>query len=318
MNRRGFTLLEITMAAVIGALCAIAGLALFNGLLSADKTLGRRFEQEMSIERTRLVIERCFMTLVTSERNPPRSRPGNNVARPTTSDDANKPDDGQAIDTSRTEPTAQTPEPPRVILEPDADPLLRSLGANVQRLELVLSQSPVPTNNPARFRPENDQIVRHDDSSNVSAIRGCLELRPQVYQKGDRAEEDKRKILWQLWWRPLPPRASSADQPDPALTWTPPCKPLLLAGNLESLEWRIFHEGVYKTVYSATYSTELPAYAQVRLTTSDGFKADWLFEINYSRGSEVSDDESTPSDTKSHKVTLPINSTRGGTRGGPS
>ena len=75
MTRRGFTILEVTLAAAMGAIILLAGAMLFLVMDRSDRSAKNRFETTAEMQRTRLVMQRVFsQLLVTDEAKPPKPR----------------------------------------------------------------------------------------------------------------------------------------------------------------------------------------------------------------------------------------------------
>ena len=148
---RGFTLLEMLLAASIGAVIMIACVGVFFVLERSDRALSLRAEQTSDLQRTRLVMARTFGRLLLSDA--PRPRSAANLSEPnrTAAETA-----AAAAAAANLAPPA-SPPPPRLVLAADARLAGRRMTRRVtadtesgdaiapQRLELVLSESPVPT-----------------------------------------------------------------------------------------------------------------------------------------------------------------------------
>jgi prepilin-type N-terminal cleavage/methylation domain-containing protein len=134
MLRRGFTLLEVTLAAAMGGVILLACVGIFGALDRSDRLLEARAEQSGDLQRMRLVMQRTFMRIVTSDAPKPFVNDGR-------SNPARRP--GQDADA--------TPPPPRLILENSRISQIatmtseKGLTLSPQRLEVVLIESPVPT-----------------------------------------------------------------------------------------------------------------------------------------------------------------------------
>ncbi len=141
MKTRAFTMLEVTFAAALGCLVVLACVSVFYAMDRSDTLLERRATQANDLHNLRLVALRATTTLVmSSEQQPARDDPDN--------PDARLPRRNQR------DPNAPLPVP-RLLLE--NDPNARGLGmfstgggdfsaeaSPIQRLELVLSDPPVP------------------------------------------------------------------------------------------------------------------------------------------------------------------------------
>lgn len=140
MTRRGFTLLEVMLASLIGAMVmALCAMLLFSGNRT-EVMLAARAEQTADLGRIRVVLQRTFSSLLMV-----KLKQENRTA-------ATKPGTG-SVPGAKT-PSDESPLTPRLRLEGDPDLLglfmaPRSLtistpSVHPQRLEVVLTDSPVP------------------------------------------------------------------------------------------------------------------------------------------------------------------------------
>ncbi|GJQ29092.1 MAG: hypothetical protein HBSAPP03_09760 [Phycisphaerae bacterium] len=305
MTRRGFTLLETVLAAAIASIVALVALGMFIGVERTNRVLAVRAEQSGDLARTRMVMERAFLNLLMSSHRP--------MPRRTTPANRNEPP--APVEPER-EPT------PRLIL--DADPRLagfrmtrdedtREFG--VQRLEIVLSQSPVPdqsrdiwawaiTATPARevaapgTTPEAAPITEAEDEeaqAPVRAVRGAFEFWPQNARgEQGRLEEllaalgdtPDMPMLWELWWVPLPPKPEYVDDPPPL---APPIlgEPYLIASNLRYARWTFYDDREKKVRHAAAVRQHIPAYVELALETGAGLRTEFMFEVDSAVGLEA-------------------------------
>ncbi|MCC6677955.1 MAG: hypothetical protein IT436_12495 [Phycisphaerales bacterium] len=70
---RAFTMLEIMLASVIGALVILASIALFNSMDRMDRALARRADDTTELARLHLVMSRTFSTLIMTDQPVPRN-----------------------------------------------------------------------------------------------------------------------------------------------------------------------------------------------------------------------------------------------------
>ncbi len=187
--RPGFTMLELSLAALIGGLIVMACFGIFNAMDRADRTLRSRFDQSEQLANLQVIMRRTFVSLVMSSNTEPRPRTGASNQAPTSkdlaaSDPASRaaagsspasqgsgaqPQVGGAAQSSAVAsaaPTDQPLEPPRVVLIEDRRvsetpmtrlPLLDSAEREQstptvwkpQRLEVVLRRPPIPVPRPA-------------------------------------------------------------------------------------------------------------------------------------------------------------------------
>lgn len=70
---RAFTMLEIMLASVIGAMVIFASIALFNSMDRMDRALAKRADDTNELARLHLVMSRTFSTLVMTDQPAPRN-----------------------------------------------------------------------------------------------------------------------------------------------------------------------------------------------------------------------------------------------------
>jgi prepilin-type N-terminal cleavage/methylation domain-containing protein len=321
--RRGFTLLELALATAVATVVIGAAMMLFFAVDRADRRLAGRFDRSMEVEQTRRALQNAFASIATSERPRPRNQPedrsGTAGARGTDLGGRNAPGSGSTgggkagegsnKDGAKTGEAGMSgdsvapPPPPRIVLAPDTlaetDPSISALG--FQRLEMVLSMSPVPVmkradNEEARVDAAKDAAESSSASSRVDptaeggsmAIRGAFSLRPQSEPIGRDTRPDLTdRPQFELWWTPLPPA-----QEDPGAEPLPMSAaagyPMRLGTGIVSCTWRFFKEGEWKTQHNATWRDDLPAYAEVQINYANGTGAKWLMEIDYTVMAEAS------------------------------
>lgn len=180
LARRGFTLLELALAALVGGMIVMACFGVFRAMDSADRVLKNRFDQSAQLARLQTIMRRTFVNLAMSPRTEPRPARQNSPPSSTAPTTAGAAESGRdARRNVQTEPTPgtdtagssppvattvrndQPPEPPRIILAEDRrisdTPMMRLpiTGAEdrgisapaswkPQRLEVVLARPPVP------------------------------------------------------------------------------------------------------------------------------------------------------------------------------
>lgn len=341
MNRRGFTILELALASAVATIVVASALMLFQTVDRADRRLASKFDRSTEIERTRRAFQNAFAAIATSERQRPRQNPQNdpsargsdaNPASRTGQDPAGRsktaapgpnPADAPAGD------SVAPPPPPRLLLTPDtgpdSDPAVSALGG--QRLELVLTNSPVPVlrregAEQARMalaeRAGDDQRVNPTEEGGARAIRGAFSLKPQEGPPSRDLRSDLRDTtMMELWWTPLPPA-----QEDPAAEPLPLSLaagyPVKLCSDVTRCTWRLYREGQWIEQHSAVWRDELPAYAEVQIDFGTGASFKWLMEIDYTAMAEVTagdvDADAAKADATARSGSGPASgSTRSGT-----
>lgn len=295
MSRRGFTILELSLAAALGGLVLLAALGVFSSLDRGDRVLAARAVQNTGLEMVSGALEKAIGTLVmeTGGQTLGGKKPG------AVADAKPAPDgDSENADRGSDKPAAR----PRFLLENDATPGLpgmpavaeaiggtggsaRMVGGAMsapQRLELVLARHPVPVD----VRPRN--ILEVADTGKVGgkapnqesprAVRGEFDLRPEARKPGADGP-----LTWTLWWRPIERRVGDSGvetfvgMDDLAVP---------LATGLLSARWSVFYEEAWKDTHSTGAVLELPAYVRLQVTTAAGLEADWLFEVGWKMGPE--------------------------------
>lgn len=150
--RRGFTLIELALATVLGTIIVAASLAIFTAMDRADRRFERRFEETVSIERLHNTLRKAFGNIAMSEEQAPPGTPGVQA----TNANAGTTQPGRATETESSLTPVSLP-PPRFILLEDQNPevqgmvnLSRALdgggGSTVlapQIMEVTLTQSPI-------------------------------------------------------------------------------------------------------------------------------------------------------------------------------
>lgn len=324
MIRRAFTLLETILAAIIGAVIIASAMSIFFAMERSDRLLAARAEQTGDLQRTRLVMQRVAMNLLMSSVPPPRRE------TPRATEAAADP---KAGDKSKP-PPEENPPIPRLYL--DADPELAGAEMSksdeagmvwaVQRLEVVVTDSPVPTTSrdamamagfgvPRRRaidapRGEEGRPSREDEATGraavqaalfeeqaqgmVRAVRGAFEFREQASRGSQGKLEDVRGVpgaqrvrLWELWWVPLPPRGDFAEDQTAARRLGTLGEPYLVASNIRYARWTMFDDREKKVRLAASRRSELPAYVELEMETGAGIRVHWMFETDCAVGPEV-------------------------------
>lgn len=299
-HRRAFTLLEVALASVIGAIVLMAALSLVMTLERTQRTVSTRANESAQLQRARLVMQRAFGSILVSAPAPtrttvatavatdaaaPASTPsGQDVSRELDASTRGRRAPGEAAqrgpgdargsaaaagsasqsggdaksagtaDSNPLQPMIRPPEdaPPRVILHHDelvsqytmtlkeADGTVLAIAP--QRLELVLIEPPVPTQQHDAFvlaravrletqrrgiaheRVEEEPEIFGDPTApeeaaeadadaepsedwGIRAVRGAFELIPKEDKQGRQMLDDLgNPKAWELWWVPLAPR----------------------------------------------------------------------------------------------------------------
>lgn len=313
MRTRGFTLLEVMLAALIGAMIVAASIGVFNVLGDTDRRMGGRYNQSVELARLHLILQRATRTLLIAP--DPLPNASSNVNNNTRAGDA-----AAAFSGSGT--------PPRLLLEPDpsetlADMLRRTprpddpnlpVMTAPQRLEIVLSDPPLPANFVDALDPTITQVAarpalrvweqaqpEQTDAEPVGtqavAVRGVFELRPdwatrRVPAPGQPETEPTPRpgdTGWTLWWRPLPAQGTLADatQDPRQIDPTRDVNAVPIASGIQAMQWTAFKDRQKNPTLTVTYAEDMPAYLELQLITTSGITANWMFEIGWSSGAET-------------------------------
>src|SRR5690606_10290496 len=159
-----------------------------------------------------------------------------------------------------------------------------------QRLELALSAPPATQS--ARdyrrtLRLQEQGLLPVEMGPEVASdrsVRGAFEFRPE-----GRATAFGEQI-YSLWWRPMA-QAETADE----LAEAPrPVDIALAEGAVELVEeviwarWRVFKGREWRETYRAITVPDLPAYAELEITTPEMMTASWIFEVAWTIGEDPS------------------------------
>jgi len=304
--RRGFTILELILAAGIGSMVLVSGAVLFSVMDRSDTAARRRFEASSEMQRTRLIMQRAFsQMLMSDEQKPMKQTDGTNDAAKASA---------AASKRNGRDPDAPLP-PPRLTLGLPETQGARTTG--MQRLEVCLFESPVPTVKTNSFEawssgvsavrrerksppsdvkvgeaPEPDgpseemEDAVEEAEQPVRAYRGAFEFLPQPPADGE-IQEPGAQQRYQLWWVPMPARRAaehmlSAD----AANRTMLPRPYLLCSDILHAGWRLYDDGQRKTAASAIWDSDLPAYIEFEIRTASGLQSQWMFEVGWANGPE--------------------------------
>lgn len=183
MIRRGFTLIELALATVLGTIIIAAALAIFTSMDRADRRFERRFEETVAIERLHNTLRKAFGNIAMSEEPAPPNTPGIQA----TSATAGTTQPGRSTETDTSLSPASLP-PPRFILLEDQNPDVRGMvnlsralegggGSGVlapQIMEVTLTQSPIGDARAAQLAAYESRMavrlgLQDDNSSSNSA-----------------------------------------------------------------------------------------------------------------------------------------------------
>lgn len=314
---RAFTLLELMLAVVLGALVLATTLGVFMALQRSDRHNQRQLQAAVELSTAHRACELAMRTLILSPTRPPV----------------------QPVDPAAPRPGVAPPAPepaefevPRLVLSRDGtgramrwiDGSGRVEEFEPQRLEITIERPPVfATPEPgeafvpvvhrmyasrrAREREERreereaERQTGRDEENEAppedlvvaSGVRGVFEV---TFEPDDarRAREMPSPDggSWSLWWRTLPPLVEipgserteglSIDE----LRRNPMYRPVKLASNLRWCRWEAVRLGETVMEFESTWWEDLPAYVTLEIQTVGGKWSKWMFEVQGTRGAE--------------------------------
>ncbi len=271
MNRKGFTLLETVLAITLGSLVLAAALSMLVVVQRAQSAVFNRADSNSEIARVHRTMQRTFSSLMVLPTPPAGAAP---AGGPTEGDAPQGAGPGQPGDPDSPDDLEAPPPEPRLVLSPDP----RFPGRDLQRLEVVLSSPPIPTD-PTRAA-ENawaDEVYELDrPADDTAGLRGAFVLAEPALDESVLT----RSSGWTLWWIP---REGERVQ---------------VAKNLRRLNWVVARseEGIVERLseYIATYTADLPDFIEVEIETTTGVRSSMMFEIAWSVGEEPELDPQTP------------------------
>lgn len=300
-SHRGFTLLETILASTIAAVVMSGAAGLFFAMSRADRVFATRFNETSQLALTQGVVRKAMLLPIISTQ-PARTNQTN-----TDADDTEAPDE----------------ERPRILLMHDTSAGSGSVA--LQRMEIVLSASPVPQTLAGMaagwahlLADDGTDLDFSSGDAESGPIRGVFELRPDnsrerimhglgidspLWNWSRRAQRESQRDMpgqqsWTLWWRPMPVREIEmlhAGTPlmvdldgDQAWQTIRLARAVPLITGLADCQWRVFKQRERKAEYEAQSWADLPAYIELELTTGTGQFASWLFEIAWTVGEDPS------------------------------
>ncbi len=335
MKKRGFTLVEMTLAIVVGALVLLGVSGVFAATRNMDRIFGDQYAHSTQLHITQMTIRRAMLSLLVLEdqRQAQASTPGN--------DDQDE---------------NQLPDRSRIILE--TDPVYAAIPGQwqPQRFEVVLSTPPIALDMATKAAAWARISDRDEDSLDFSStdasggvLRSVFELRPDESRErimrragimDPDPQADERLAMsnstpegWTLWWRPIlrtesnflrsggAPLADSAGTQDEVRFRLAGAIPLVK--NIEMCSWTIYKSDEKINEYDALEMSSLPAYAEFELLLLNGQYATWMFEIDWVLGDDpldmvdddaaADDDDDNDNDNNGGPADPDIPGNRGGT-----
>jgi hypothetical protein len=294
-GRRGFTLLELTLASSMGLLVIFVAFGVFSAMRAGWDRSQERHKASLEMFRLRSSLQEAFRGVIvlpkprTAARTPgnavavPSGTPGGSAPLPPPGTDgtrkpsvpAGKAAVGAAggkggaggklpagIDLPNTDPANAEGEAALVDRGPPAPRLiLEQSPLGVQRLELVVSNSP-------SLAASADKSWMLSTAEAGGGVRGAFELRPSTDGPG-----------YDIWWRTYP----IDDGPEAGRV---PLGEVRIARGFTALRWSFVKSDdsrqlQWLTSAVATDASELPAYVELEAETRLGLKAKWMFEVNW-------------------------------------
>lgn len=357
-SRSAFTLLEVVLATSISASIAGVCLGLFVFFDRTDARLQERFLQNGELGRLYIVQERAFGKLLLSDK--PRSlkdaearlrNPGEAKDDAPPGGNGELPDPGEIRSRGKRQDLRNHPEivaireqiPPRLELSLREDaaveaPEMREaipgysairsqrFTTMPQRLELVLTESPVPSKGAlddpealmervAKQRAREKQQLRRmrsaaDSAGNPAGTNDALtpgesadgedveDFEFETPMRAVRGAFELRPMVpvgasvssqargWEVWWVPLPREAGPDEEPEDELEAPILDEPYLVATGIAFIEWKVFQGRERRNQYVGRLNDDIPAYIEVEVETIGGLRANWLFEVDWSFGNE--------------------------------
>lgn len=295
-TRRGFTMLELMLASVLGAVVVLASYSLMAALTATDSRTRQRTAASTELSRAHQVFRKAFASIVV---RPPAPRPPTSRSGALASAAATPP-----MDAALEEPVDVELERrrARVLLEPDP------VTPGAQRLEMVLSEPPI-------LAGADGTSLPGERATWFSKTRGAFEQRPNASGKSIdlywviyplRNEEelaaaggrgaangaaaqstDEKNNATEIDGKPeLEAAVGSAYLDQSLLNPDTPLAELLVARDLERCNIRLVRSGPNGKVEPLTEARiateeELPAYLELDIATMQGQRGTWMFEVGW-------------------------------------
>ena len=279
-SRRGFTMLETTLAIAVGSLVMAAAFGMIATIRTSERTLADQSSDMNDLASVQLAVRKALDTLHTAPPNTVRSAMG----------DASEEAADAVLNTAFPDPI------------PGVAPRLEMTTGTNPRLEIVLSR-PLLDRPPAL--PEGDGTAQSGSLALISAEqlpghRGAFELQ--------REDDDE---FPSLWWVPLPPR----DIPLGVIFNNDSLpRPRKLCDDVRSLTWTAFIDSGRVPSVRAIEKIQLPAYIELEIETAGGAYGNWMFELAWTIGPELeAPPQESPEDTVGGQVPDQIDEPGNGT-----
>lgn len=256
-TRRGFTLLEMTLAMTVGVLVLGTALSIMLAVSRTDKDLAARAEEQSEMTRVQFAVSEALTNL--------RPAPDNTVRG--VLDEEGLSDD--EIDAYLDNPM---PEP----LEGASFRFEMGMEGELPRIELVADRVPAGPDT----SPENAETGITDEETGTRLTYDDLAGYRGVFELVRRSDG----LAYELYWRPLAPKDL------PANAWfdeTTLPAPTRLTDSIRSIRWTAFIDREKLDGVRAIEARQLPAYIELDITTIGGLTRSWMFELGWMGGAEV-------------------------------
>lgn len=287
---RGFSMLEVLLASVLGVMLISVCVSMFFMLNQAQARAERSTDRQIELATLHSTLQSSFRQLVLNTRSRPRpgqpaatpnGQPANPTTPPASANPAlpDQPAPGQpAPGTPGTgstsadrpaDPAAASGDPPK---GPPRLYLAKDPTTGVQSLELVMARAPIALK-------LKDGTAAFANPEAGGGVRGRFELRPEPSTNG-----------WSVWYTAF----AASDGPEGPRVGMGERR---LAGGLKKFDWTFQKTGKTPdnkptglleklTELRAADTSEIPAYVEVDVETVEGQKANWMFEISFTIGRE--------------------------------
>ncbi|MEQ9097463.1 MAG: prepilin-type N-terminal cleavage/methylation domain-containing protein [Phycisphaerales bacterium] len=313
-HKPGFTLIELSMAIVIGTVILFAAMGMFHTMERADSIAEVRAEESFQLQRTQRVVSRALGSLLVMSRQEQQTA---EAARTAQEQAEAAVADGRGLGGGQGEQSEQdtlddlaataSSFRPRVLLEQDprlrSQPMVRRVrigqqglgqpeSTMPQRLELALSAPcvlPSYADTLRRMRIAQLGLETVEVGSSVDeegAVRGAF-----VFRDERRLNELGLRVF-SMWWIPI-----AGDEGDAELIESEGLDPAFVDGAVMLIDsivwarWRFFKEGEWRDRFEVLGELDLAAYAELEMTTAQNVTVAWLFELAWTIGTDPDAEE---------------------------
>ncbi|MEN0019735.1 MAG: prepilin-type N-terminal cleavage/methylation domain-containing protein [Planctomycetota bacterium] len=314
MRRRGFTLLEILLAAALGSLVLVAAMGVLFAISRADQALQTRVAASNETARVQRTMQRTFTTLLMATGSIPDEPEAEDDA--VDDDDIEDSDDGSLAAVGSRDGDAETdddeadesdegegddelpPEPAdfRLLIasDPREWPSELAMASELpmwtgpwppQRLTVVLSSEPIPQPLQRDLLAEAEEILEDAEDDDGDEERSLWV--DELISLADWDSDDLDGIRGSFMVEPDVPTDTIGQDAGWSLWWVPiEAEPVRVASGIVGLTWAVFIDGEFTREYAASAAEELPAFALTELTFIDGRELSYVYEIGWTVGIE--------------------------------